>query len=38
MTPVDADSFLWHAVERSIDDQSMPDLPPVKVTRVKDKP
>ncbi len=37
MTPIDADSFLWHAVERSLDDESLPDLPPIKVTRVKAK-
>src|SRR5262249_3600785 len=29
MTPIDADSFLWHAVDRAIDDEDLPDLPPV---------
>ncbi len=38
MTPIDDDSFLWHAVERSINDESLPDLAPIKVTRVKAKP
>jgi uncharacterized protein (TIGR02246 family) len=35
MTPVDADSFLWQAVERVLDGEDLADLPPVKVTRVK---
>ncbi|MCI0704664.1 MAG: SgcJ/EcaC family oxidoreductase [Planctomycetia bacterium] len=35
MTQVDADSFLWHAIDRWMDDESLPDLPPIKVTRVK---
>jgi uncharacterized protein (TIGR02246 family) len=38
LTPIDADSFLWQSVERSLDDEPLPDLPPVKVVRVKDKP
>jgi uncharacterized protein (TIGR02246 family) len=38
MTPIDADSFLWQAVERSLDDEPLPDLPPIKVVRVKGKP
>ncbi|HJZ54237.1 MAG TPA: SgcJ/EcaC family oxidoreductase [Gemmataceae bacterium] len=38
LTPVDPDSFLWQTVERTIDDEPQPDLPPVKVTRVKGKP
>jgi uncharacterized protein (TIGR02246 family) len=37
MTPIDADSFLWQAVERRLDDDALPDLPPIKVTRVKGK-
>jgi uncharacterized protein (TIGR02246 family) len=37
MTPTDADTFLWQAVERTVDGESQPDLPPVKVTRVKAK-
>jgi uncharacterized protein (TIGR02246 family) len=37
MTPLDADSFLWHAVGRAIDDDGLPDLPPIKVVRVKAK-
>ena len=38
MTPVDADSFLWHATGRVLDGEELADLPPVKVTRVKAKP
>lgn len=37
MTPVDADSFLWQSVERVIDGERQPDLPPIKVTRAKGK-
>jgi uncharacterized protein (TIGR02246 family) len=35
MTPVDADSFLWHTVERTVDGEPVPDLVPIAVTRVK---
>jgi hypothetical protein len=38
MTPVDANSFLWQSVSRTLDDEALPDLPPIKVTRVKAKP
>jgi uncharacterized protein (TIGR02246 family) len=38
MTPVDADSFLWHSTGRVLDGEELPDLPPVKVVRVKAKP
>ena len=38
MTQLDADSFLWHAVGRTLDDEALPDLAPVKVVRVKAKP
>ncbi len=37
LTPVDADSFLWHPVQRTLDGEALPDLPPIKVTRVKGK-
>ncbi len=37
MTPVDNDTFLWQATGRTIDDEELPDLPPIKVTRVKGK-
>ncbi|MCE9562155.1 MAG: nuclear transport factor 2 family protein [Planctomycetes bacterium] len=37
MTQIDNDSFLWHVTERAIDDEELPDLPPIKVTRVKAK-
>lgn len=35
MTPIDADSFTWQSVERSMDDEALADQPPIKVTRVK---
>jgi uncharacterized protein (TIGR02246 family) len=38
LTPIDADSFTFQSVERSMDDEALPDLAPVKVTRVKVKP
>jgi hypothetical protein len=38
LTPVDNDSFLWQSVGRTLDGEELPDLPPVKVTRVKAKP
>jgi uncharacterized protein (TIGR02246 family) len=37
LTPFDGDSFLWQSVGRSLDGEALPDLPPVKVTRVKAK-
>lgn len=38
LTPVDADSFLWHPVGRTLDGDEVPDLPPIKVTRVLARP
>jgi uncharacterized protein (TIGR02246 family) len=38
LTPIDQDSFLWQSVERSLDGEPLPDLAPVKVVRVKDRP
>ena len=38
LTPVDANSFLWQSVERSLDAEELPDLAPIKVVRVKDRP
>jgi uncharacterized protein (TIGR02246 family) len=38
MTPVDADTFVWQATNRTLDGEALPDLTPVKVTRVKAKP
>src|SRR5262249_40498511 len=35
LTPIDNDSFLWQTTGRTLDDDELPDLPPVKVTRVK---
>jgi uncharacterized protein (TIGR02246 family) len=35
LTRVSDDTFTFQSVDRSFDDQTVPDLPPVKVTRVK---
>jgi hypothetical protein len=35
LTPLSADSFTWQSVDRTIDGEEVDDLPPVKVTRVK---
>jgi uncharacterized protein (TIGR02246 family) len=35
ITPIDANSFTWQSVKRTLDGVSLPDVPPVKVTRVK---
>lgn len=37
LIPLDQDSFTWQAVKRSIGGEEVEDLPPVKVTRVKQK-
>jgi uncharacterized protein (TIGR02246 family) len=34
---INNDTFTWQSINRSIDDDEIPDLPPVKVTRVKAK-
>jgi uncharacterized protein (TIGR02246 family) len=35
ITPIDANSFTWQSVKRTLDGVSLPDVPPVKVTRMK---
>jgi len=35
MTPLDKDSFTWQSIDRKVDGEEVPNLPPVKVTRVK---
>jgi uncharacterized protein (TIGR02246 family) len=35
LTPVDKDTFIWQSTERTLEDQEIPNIPPVKVTRVK---
>jgi uncharacterized protein (TIGR02246 family) len=35
LTPVDKDTFTWQSTERTLDGEKMPNIPPVKVTRVK---
>jgi uncharacterized protein (TIGR02246 family) len=35
LTPVDKDTFTWQSTERTLDGAELPNVPPVKVTRVK---
>ena len=35
LTPIDKDSFTWQSTERTLDGEDLPNIPPVKVTRVK---
>ena len=35
LTPVDKDTFTWQATERTLDDEELANIPPIKVTRVK---
>ncbi|MDZ4688266.1 MAG: SgcJ/EcaC family oxidoreductase [Planctomycetaceae bacterium] len=35
LTRVNADTFTWQSTERTLDDNELPDLAPVKVTRIK---
>jgi uncharacterized protein (TIGR02246 family) len=35
LTPVDRDTFVWQSTERTLDGEDLPNIPPVKVTRVK---
>ncbi len=35
MTPVDKDTFTWQSTERTLDGNPLPNIPPVKVKRVK---
>lgn len=37
LTPAGADAFTWQSVERTLDGERLPDLPPVKVVRAKDQ-
>jgi uncharacterized protein (TIGR02246 family) len=37
MTQLDSDSFTWQSINRSINDEELPDIAPIKVTRVKGK-
>jgi uncharacterized protein (TIGR02246 family) len=37
ITRLDDDAFSWHSINRSLDGEEMPNLPPIKVTRVKTK-
>ena len=35
LTPLDKDSFTWQSIDRTVDGEDAPDIPPVKVVRVK---
>jgi uncharacterized protein (TIGR02246 family) len=35
LTPVNKDTFTWQSKERTLDDEPLPNIPPIKVTRVK---
>jgi uncharacterized protein (TIGR02246 family) len=35
LTPLGKDSFTWQSVNRTVDGEDQPDIPPIKVTRVK---
>jgi uncharacterized protein (TIGR02246 family) len=35
LTPIDKDSFTWQSIDRTENGEAMPNIPPVKVTRVK---
>ncbi len=35
LTPIDRDTFVWQSTERTLDGAELPDIPPVKVRRVK---
>ena len=35
ITPVDKDTFIWQSTERTVDGEDLPNVPPIKVTRVK---
>ncbi len=35
LTPLDKDSFTWQSIDRTDDGKEQPNLPPIKVTRVK---
>lgn len=37
MTPLNEDNFLWQSVERTLENEPLPDVAPIKVTRVKSK-
>jgi hypothetical protein len=35
LTPIDKDNFIWQSTERTLDGDDLPNIPPIKVTRVK---
>jgi uncharacterized protein (TIGR02246 family) len=35
LTPIDKDSFTWQSIERTVNGDAQPNVPPVKVARVK---
>jgi len=35
LVPVDKDTFTWQSTQRTLDDEELPDIVPIKITRVK---
>ena len=35
VTPIDANSFTWQSIKRTLDGVGLPDMPPVKIVRVQ---
>jgi uncharacterized protein (TIGR02246 family) len=35
LTPLDPDSFTWQSIDRTLNGEALPNIPPIKVTRVK---
>jgi uncharacterized protein (TIGR02246 family) len=35
LSPTDKDSFSWQSIDRTLDGEALPNIPPIKVTRVK---
>ena len=35
LTPIDANSFTWQSIKRTLDGVALPDVPPVKISRVQ---
>ena len=35
LTPVDKDTFTWQSIDRTLDGEALPNIPPIKVKRVK---
>jgi uncharacterized protein (TIGR02246 family) len=35
LSPIDKDSFSWQSIDRTLNGEALPNIPPIKVTRVK---